>query len=230
MTAHRSSVPDSAQHIAFVVNNYLPSVGGESSTSPRWPTSSPARCPGDRLLPGRHPVGAEANPRIVRFKCSPAVGGVLAWPWPGTSRKIRRMLADTSVTAFSTHTRFFPMSLIGVRLAKKLVAGIHTDTGPRRSRRLPRGGLRSNGQPDHRAAGVARRDRVLCISEGARDSSATSRGSYVRGLPLIDTAAIPVPGRRPEPGARGSSTSADRPGQGLDRPRDGEHLASTTRR
>jgi glycosyltransferase involved in cell wall biosynthesis len=82
------------------------------------------------------------------------------------------MLADTSVTAISTHTRFFPMSLIGVRLAKKLgVPGIHTEHGSAAVKGVsPVVALASNLVDRTMGRLVLRgATRVLCISEGARE-------------------------------------------------------------
>lgn len=174
VTAPVLPVPDSAHHIAFVVNNYLPSVGGVEFHVAALANQLASL--GARVtvfcLDNDTPSELETNPRIVRFKCSPAVGGVLAWPWPGTSRKIRRMLADTSVTAISTHTRFFPMSLIGVRIAKRLgVPGIHTEHGSAAVKGVsPAVALASNLVDGTMGRLVLRgASRVLCISEGARE-------------------------------------------------------------
>jgi hypothetical protein len=79
VTAPVLPVPDSAQHIAFVVNNYLPSVGGVEfhvAALANQLASSGARVT-VFCLDNDTPSELEANPRIVRFKCSPAVGGVL---------------------------------------------------------------------------------------------------------------------------------------------------------
>lgn len=183
LTAPVPPVPDSAHHIAFVVNNYLPSVGGVEfhvAALAKQLASLGARVT-VFCLDNDTPSELDANPRIVRFPCSPAVGGVLAWPWPGTSRKIRRMLADGSVTAISTHTRFFPMSLIGVRLARRLgVPGIHTEHGSAAVKGVsPLVALASNLVDQTMGRLVLRgASRVLCISDGARE--------FVRDLAGVD--------------------------------------------
>lgn len=183
MTAPVPPVPDSAHHIAFVVNNYLPSVGGVEfhvAALAKQLANLGARVT-VFCLDNDTPSELEGNPRIVRFKCSPAVGGVLAWPWPGTSRKIRRMLADGSVTAISTHTRFFPMSLVGMRLARRLgVPGIHTEHGSAAVRGVSPVVALASSLVDHTMGRLVLRSasRVLCISDGARE--------FVRDLAGVD--------------------------------------------
>ena len=156
-----------------MVNNYLPSVGGVEFHVAAL-AKQLARL-GARVtvfcLDNDTPSELDSNPRIVRFKCSPAVGGVLAWPWPGTSRKIRQILADDPVTAISTHTRFFPMSLLGVRTARRLgVPGIHTEHGSAAVKGVsPLIALASNLVDETMGRQVLRgASQVLCISDGAR--------------------------------------------------------------
>lgn len=183
LTAPVPPVPDSAHHVAFVVNNYLPSVGGVEfhvAALAKQLANLGAKVT-VFCLDNDTPSELESNPKIVRFKCSPAVGGVLAWPWPGTSRKIRQMLADSPVTAISTHTRFFPMSLIGVRLARRLgVPGIHTEHGSAAVKGvIPLVALASNLVDKTMGRLVLRgASRVLCISDGARE--------FVRSLAGVD--------------------------------------------
>lgn len=183
LTAPVPPAPDSSHHVAFVVNNYLPSVGGVEFHVAALAKQLASL--GVRVtvfcLDNVTPSELNCNPAIVRFPCSPAVGGVLAWPWPGTSRKIRRILSKGSVTAISTHTRFFPMSLIGVRLARRLrVPGIHTEHGSATVRGVsPLVALASNLVDLTMGRHVLRRaSRVLCISVGARD--------FVRDLADVD--------------------------------------------
>lgn len=157
-----------------MVNNYLPSVGGVEfhvAALAKQMASLGARVT-VFCLDNDTPSELDSNPRIVRFPCSPAVGGVLAWPWLGTSRKIRRMLADGSVTAISTHTRFFPMSLIGLRLARRLgVPGIHTEHGSAAVKGVSPLVALASSLVDQTIGRLVLRgaSRVLCISDGARE-------------------------------------------------------------
>lgn len=176
-------VPDPTPHVVFVVNNYLPSVGGVefhvaalAEQLTRLGASVTIFC-----LDNGTASDCESNPKVIRLNCSSAVGGVLAWPWPGTTRKIRRALAGTPVTAFSTHTRFFPMSLIGVRLARRMgVPVVHTEHGSAPVRGVsPLVGLASNLVDWTMGKAVLRgASKVLCISEGAKE--------FVRELAGVD--------------------------------------------
>lgn len=174
LTAPVLPVPEPAHHIAFVVNNFLPKIGGVEFHVAAL--AKELANLGVRVtifsLDNDTPSDLASNPKIVRFKCSPAVGGVLAWPWPGTARKIRKMLAQESVTAISSHTRFFPMSLIGVRLARRLsVPGIHTEHGSAEVKGVsPLVALASRLIDKTMGRLVlCGATTVLCISEGARD-------------------------------------------------------------
>ena len=119
-------------HVAFIVNNYPPSVGGvERHVS---------QLAGELVRQG-HAVtvvtlsdspgtAVENGIDIVRMPKHLPIASVLAFPAPGSSRAIRNLLAGGGVTAISTHTRFFPMSLVGGRVARALgVPHVHTEHG-----------------------------------------------------------------------------------------------------
>jgi len=183
LTVPVSPVPASAHHIAFVVNNYLPSVGGVEFHVAAL--AKQLAILGARVtifcLDNETPSELDANPRIVRLRCSPAVGGVLAWPWPGTTRTIRRLLGSSPVTAVSTHTRFFPMSFIGVRLARGLrVPAIHTEHGSAAVKGVSPLVAVASAAVDRTLGRMVLRGatRVLCISEGAK--------GFVKALSGVD--------------------------------------------
>jgi len=210
LTASVSPVPESARHIAFVVNNYLPSVGGVEFHVAAL--AKELATLGVRVtvfcLDNDTPSELDANPKIVRFSCTPAVGGILAWPWPGTARKIRRLLADGPVTAVSTHTRFFPMSLIGVLIARQLgVPGIHTEHGSAAVKGVSPLVALASKLVDRTMGRLVLRSasRVLCISDGAREFVADLAG--VDGTVFhnaIDTAAFtPAPASHTGASGRG---------------------------
>lgn len=68
--------------------------------------------------------------RVIRLGDWLRVGDVLSFPLPGATARILRMLEGAGVTAVSTHTRFFPMTVVGVRVARRLgVAVVHTEHG-----------------------------------------------------------------------------------------------------
>lgn len=128
----QGSVAGPPKSIAFVVNNYPPKVGGVELH-----ISALARRLAERghavtviTLDNVHPSGTEDGVRVVRLKGTPSIGGVLAFPWPGAGRRIRSVLRESGADVVSTHTRFFPMSYLGVRAAKRLrLPAIHTEHG-----------------------------------------------------------------------------------------------------
>lgn len=118
----RDAIDSSQEHIVFVVNNYLPSVGGVEhhvSHLAYWLEKLGSRASVisiDNVLPS----GVENGIPVLRIKGTPAIGGVLAFPWFGASRRIRKHLRESGATLISVHTRFFPMSYIGVLAARRL--------------------------------------------------------------------------------------------------------------
>lgn len=116
----------------FVVNNYPPHVGGVErhvSSLAETLVASGHRATVVALddTPGTSIVNGVAVIRIAQWL---RVASVLSFPLPGATRRLFRELSTLNATALSTHTRFFPMSFVGVRLAKKLaIPAIHTEHG-----------------------------------------------------------------------------------------------------
>lgn len=68
--------------------------------------------------------------RVVRLPRRLSVGSVLAFPPLGTARRIRELARESRAQVISTHTRFFPMSFVGVRVGSSLgIPVIHTEHG-----------------------------------------------------------------------------------------------------
>jgi len=120
------------QHILFIVNNYAPRVGGVETH-----VANLAR---ELVLAGHRATvvsldsttgdAMENGVRVVRLRAHLPVAGVISFPALGTGRKLARKFASDDVTIVSTHTRFFPMSIVGVMVAEKLsVPAIHTEHG-----------------------------------------------------------------------------------------------------
>lgn len=119
-------------HVLFVVNNYPPSVGGVethvlhlageiAASGSRATIVTLAEAASDRM---------EGNVRVVRLQRHFPVAGVISFPAPGASKRIAAAFGNDQVTAISTHTRFFPMSAVGARVAKRIGAPvIHTEHG-----------------------------------------------------------------------------------------------------
>lgn len=118
--------------VAFVVNNYPPRVGGVEMH-----VSSLA----DELAARGHDVFVhtleetqgrtrEEGVTVNRHREYLRIGGILGFPAWGTTRRIAAQLRADSVDVVSVHTRFFPMSWVGLRAARRAGARvIHTEHG-----------------------------------------------------------------------------------------------------
>ncbi|WP_341942538.1 glycosyltransferase family 4 protein [Microbacterium sp. LWH10-1.2] len=117
---------------AFVVNNYPPRVGG---------VELHVRNLARRLHEQGHDVlivtlsestgiADEDGIEVIRMAEHLRVGGILGFPSPGATRRIARLLRERHVDVVSIHTRFFPMSWVGLRAAKRAGAAVlHTEHG-----------------------------------------------------------------------------------------------------
>ena len=120
------------QHIAFIVTNYPPRVGGVEKHVGALATRLVAL--GHRVtvftLSDEPGVSVENGIRVHRLPRRFPVAEVIAFPPLGTSRRLRRALRESGATVVSTHTRFFPMTWIGTRTARRVgIPSIHTEHG-----------------------------------------------------------------------------------------------------
>jgi len=120
------------QHIAFIVTNYPPRVGGVEKHVGALATRLVAL--GHRVtvftLSDEPGVSVEDGIRVHRLPRRFPVAEVIAFPPLGTSRRLRRALRESGATVVSTHTRFFPMTWIGTRTARRVgIPSIHTEHG-----------------------------------------------------------------------------------------------------
>ena len=120
------------QHIAFVVTNYPPRVGGVEKHVGALASRLVAL--GHRVtvftLSDEPGVSVENGIRVHRLPRRFPVAEVIAFPPLGTSRRLRRALRESGATVVSTHTRFFPMTWIGTRTARRVgIPSIHTEHG-----------------------------------------------------------------------------------------------------
>ncbi len=120
------------QHIAFVVTNYPPRVGGVEKHVGALASRLVAL--GHRVtvftLSDEPGVTVEDGIRVHRLPRRFPVAEVIAFPPLGTSRRLRRALHESGATVVSTHTRFFPMTWIGTRAARRVgIPSIHTEHG-----------------------------------------------------------------------------------------------------
>jgi len=120
------------QHILFIVNSFPPRVGGLERHIADL---------ADELVRQGHRatvvtlaeaagVATENGITVHRLRRHFPIASVMSFPAFGTGRRLRRQFADTDVTAISTHTRFFPMSWVGVAAGRRLgVPVLHTEHG-----------------------------------------------------------------------------------------------------
>ncbi|WP_441791846.1 glycosyltransferase family 4 protein [Leifsonia sp. YAF41] len=72
----------------------------------------------------------ESGVRVVRLRMHLPIASVLSFPALGTTRRLAQFLKSERIDAVSTHTRFFPMSYVGMKVARRLgVPLIHTEHG-----------------------------------------------------------------------------------------------------
>ncbi|WP_406637435.1 glycosyltransferase family 4 protein [Pseudarthrobacter quantipunctorum] len=120
------------QHIAFVVNNYPPKIGGLEQHVHQLAHHVAEL--GHRVtviaLDNSRAGVEEGKVTVHRLRGSRTIAGVFSAPYPGTKRRLHALLKDQGVTLISVHTRFFPMSFVGLRLGKTLrVPVVHTEHG-----------------------------------------------------------------------------------------------------
>lgn len=119
-------------HVAFVVNNYPPKVGGIESHVSHLAASLKKLDVDVTVFALDNAVasGVHDGIEVVRYSGTAMIAGVLSVPWPGSGQKLQRELKRRGITVISTHTRFFPMSFLGVRAGQRLgIPVIHTEHG-----------------------------------------------------------------------------------------------------
>jgi glycosyltransferase involved in cell wall biosynthesis len=119
-------------HVGFVVNNFPPHIGGVQQhvlalsqelirLGAKVTVATLGPVPGRQSYPGIE---------IIEVQGTPSIGGVLAWPYPGTCRKLVKEFRGRGVNVVSVHTRFFPLTYIGVRIGRRLgIPSILTEHG-----------------------------------------------------------------------------------------------------
>ncbi|MCF2705928.1 glycosyltransferase family 4 protein [Arcanobacterium haemolyticum] len=118
--------------IAIIVNNYPPKVGGvefHAANLARYLVElghdvtvlTIASTPGSRT---------EHGVRVLTDKAHLPLADVITVPSIGARRRITAFLKRNQIDLVSIHTRFFPMSFVGLRAAQKAgVPVIHTEHG-----------------------------------------------------------------------------------------------------
>lgn len=120
------------QHIAIVVNNFPPRVGGLEKHVDALAGQLAAL--GHRVtvftVSGEPGVAVEGGVRVHRLPRRFPIADVISFPPLGTTRRLTSALREQGVTVVSTHTRFFPLTWIGTRAARRAgVPSIHTEHG-----------------------------------------------------------------------------------------------------
>ncbi|WP_292701832.1 glycosyltransferase family 4 protein [Microbacterium sp. 69-10] len=121
-----------AMRIAFIVNNYPPRVGGVELHVRNLARGLIAQ--GHRVLvvtlsdrPGR---ADDDGIDVVRLREHFRIGDILGFPSAGATRRVARLLKELDIDVVSIHTRFFPMSWVGLRAARRAsLPVIHTEHG-----------------------------------------------------------------------------------------------------
>lgn len=118
--------------IAFVVNNYPPRIGGVELHVRNLARRLTEQ--GHHVLvvtlsdaPGR---SDEDGIEVIRMPEHLRVGDILGFPSLGTTRRVSALLRQRDIDVVSVHTRFFPMSGVGLRSARRAgIPVIHTEHG-----------------------------------------------------------------------------------------------------
>lgn len=117
---------------AFVVNNYPPRVGGVEIHVHSLATELVRQGHEAVVLtlgsaPGRR---VDEGVEVITLKEHFRIADTLGFPALGTRSKISKILRAKGVNVVSTHTRFFPMSYIGLRAARSQgLPVVHTEHG-----------------------------------------------------------------------------------------------------
>ncbi|QQM66991.1 glycosyltransferase family 4 protein [Actinomyces weissii] len=118
--------------IAFIVNHYPPHVGGVETHVAHLAAQLTAL--GHQVwvlnlaeVPERRQDGQVT---VLTGRASAQVAEIITFPRLGATTVVARFLRAHRIEVVSTHTRFFPMSLLGVRAARRAgVPVIHTEHG-----------------------------------------------------------------------------------------------------
>jgi len=129
---HELPITSEQEHILFLVNSYPPRVGGIERHIADLANEVVRQ--GHRVSvvtladwPG---TATENNIEVHRLQRHFPIASVMSFPSFGTARRLIRQFRHSGITAVSTHTRFFPMSWMGLRVARGLgVPVLHTEHG-----------------------------------------------------------------------------------------------------
>lgn len=127
-----SRVAGQSRVVTFIVTNYPPRTGGVEAHVRGLAQELARRGHTIIVITLDSVVGdtTENGVRVTRLPRHADIGGVIAFPSLHSVRRIRAMLRAIAPDVISTHTRFFPMSYLAVRLGRSLgIPIIHTEHG-----------------------------------------------------------------------------------------------------
>lgn len=118
--------------IAFIVNNYPPRTGGVE-LHVRALAAELVRRGNDVTVVTLGPATGwreDAGFAVLTLGERFRVADILGFPRLGTRRRLARLIRERHIDLVSTHTRFFPMSYVGMRAAQVArVPLVHTEHG-----------------------------------------------------------------------------------------------------
>lgn len=132
MTAFPTPEDSPAAHVAFVINNYPPKAGGvEFHVAALAGALTRSGVKVTVFTLDRHPgETTEAGVQVIRIRSTKMIANVLSFPYPGTRKLIQKRIQESGVDVISVHTRFFPMTYLGVRVAQALkIPAVLTEHG-----------------------------------------------------------------------------------------------------
>lgn len=118
--------------IALIVNNYPPMVGGVEYHEENLAHGIAAQGHDVWVINLAGPVGerVDGDVHVITRKGYLSISDIIRVPMIGTTKKLAKWLNAHQIEVVSTHTRFFPMSFVGVRAARKAgIPVIHTEHG-----------------------------------------------------------------------------------------------------
>ena len=118
--------------VAFVVNTFPPRMGGLEQHL--GALSSGLSKLGHSVvvvtIANRPGVRSDGEVAVLSGQARFPIADVISFPNVGTTNRVARFLDEQRVDVVSTHTRFFPMSLVGVRAAGRSgIPVVHTEHG-----------------------------------------------------------------------------------------------------
>lgn len=126
------SLKSGQRHFLFIVNNYPPKSGGVEQHVQNLASSlveAGQKCTVIALSKNTSD-SVESGIRVIRIQQGFGFGEVISFPNREAAKQIRKMFLELQPTIISTHTRFFPMTWIGIFMGGKLgIPVIHTEHG-----------------------------------------------------------------------------------------------------